>query len=51
MTYEISSPTTTAEHSEQRNRNATTSAGPDYRRRQLDIFRQREHELETEGGR
>ncbi|WP_166791346.1 hypothetical protein [Cryobacterium sp. Hh7] len=48
MTYEISSPTIAAEHPEQHDTNAT---GADFRRRQLDIFRQRECELELEESR
>ncbi|MDJ0378290.1 hypothetical protein [Cryobacterium sp. PH31-L1] len=42
---------TTSEHPEQYDRNATTIAGPDFRRRQLDIFRQRQHEHEPDESR
>ena len=48
MTHEISSPMNAPEHREQHDRIA---ANGDSRRRQLDIFRQRQHEADLEESR
>ena len=48
MTYEIPSPVTDPEHPVQLDRYAT---GSDFRRRQLALFRQRQHEAEPEESR
>jgi hypothetical protein len=51
MTYEITAPRTATEHPAQLDRDATTRAGSDFRRRQIDIFRKRQHEAEPEESR
>ncbi|GEP27837.1 hypothetical protein CLE01_24350 [Cryobacterium levicorallinum] len=48
MTHEITAPMTATELPAQLDRDTTTSAGTDFRRRQLAIFRERQHEAEPE---